>query len=187
MLFVGSLLAQRISLAVSLHVDMPSAQRSLDSPIMITAVPLTEAVAMPNIAVILKEEIARVARREVRAEMEKLKNASSQYRAQIAELKRQVTALQKEVMRRSIAGGQAKPTAPEIDVNRTRWSPAKLKRHRERLDLSAEKFGKLFDVSGQTIYNWEGGTRPGKEHMLMVAKLRTLSKRQAHAIVEAKV
>lgn len=142
---------------------------------------------MPNIAVILKEEIARVARREVRAEMEKLKKASSQYRAQITELKRQVATLQKEVARCAKANGQAKPAAQEIEVNKIRWSPAKLKAHRVRLDLSADKFGKLFDVSGQTIYNWEGGTRPGKEHMVVIAKLRTLSKRQAHAIIDAKV
>lgn len=146
----------------------------------------TETVAMPNIAAVLKEEIARVARREVRGETEKLKKASAQYRAQIVELKRQVAVLQKEVLRLSKAGRQAKPAVQEIDVSKIRWSPARLKAHRERLDLSAEKFGKLFNVSGQTIYNWEGGIRPGKEHLAMVPQIRKLSKRQAHAIVDTK-
>lgn len=66
------------------------------------------------------------------------------------------------------------------------WSPTRLKAHRERLGLSAEKFGKLLNVSGQTIYNWEGGSRPGKEHLAAISQLRKLSKRQAHAIVDAK-
>ncbi|MFC5302001.1 helix-turn-helix domain-containing protein [Azospira restricta] len=141
---------------------------------------------MPNIAAVLKEEIARVSRREVRGETEKLKKASAQYRAQIAELKRQVAALQKEVASLAKMNRQAKPVAPEIDGGKIRWSPNRLKAHRERLELSAEKFGKLFNVSGQTVYNWEGGTRPGKEHLAMIAQVRKLSKRQAHAIVEAK-
>lgn len=141
---------------------------------------------MPNIAAVLKEEIARVARREVRGETEKLKKASTQYRAQIAELKRQVTALQKEVASLAKMNRREKPVAPEIDGGKIRWSPSRLKAHRERLEMSAEKFGKLFNVSGQTIYNWEGGTRPGKEHLAMIAQIRKLSKRQARAIVDVK-
>lgn len=142
---------------------------------------------MPNIAAVLKEEIARVARREVRGETEKLKKVSAQYRAQIAELKQQVAALQKEIASLAKMNRQAKPVVPEIDVSKTRWSPTRLKAHRERLELSAEKFGKLFNVSGQTIYNWEGGTRPGKEHMATIANVRKLSKRQAHAIVDGNI
>lgn len=146
----------------------------------------TEAIVMPKIAAVLKEEIARVARREVRDETEKLKKASAQYRAQIAELKRQVAALQKEVTNLAKMNRQAKSVTQESDVSKTRWSPTRLKAHRERLELSAEKFGKLFNVSGQTIYNWEGGARPGKEHLAMIAQVRKLGKRQAHAIVDAK-
>jgi hypothetical protein len=39
---------------------------------------------VPNIASVLKEEIARVARKEVRSETENLKKASAQYRSEIA-------------------------------------------------------------------------------------------------------
>ena len=51
---------------------------------------------MPNIATILKDEIARVARREVRAETQKLKKASTQHRTVIAALKRQLAALEQK-------------------------------------------------------------------------------------------
>ena len=143
---------------------------------------------MSNIATVLRVEIARIARREVRIETEKLKKTSAQYRTQIANLKRQVAGLQVELSRMTKAA--AKPpvaTAPEIDIAKVRWSAAKFKAHRTRLDLSAEKFGKLFGVSGQTIYNWEGGTRPGDEYLPAIAHLRKLTKRQAHLIVaEAK-
>ena len=143
---------------------------------------------MPNIAAILKEEIARVARREVRGETEKLKKASGQHRAHIAELKRQVVGLQKQVTQLSKVNGRARHVEAhaEIDVSKVRWSPAKLQRHRERLQLSADKFGRLFGVTGQTVYNWESGTRPGKEHLVMIAKLRKLTPKQAAAVVAAR-
>ena len=54
---------------------------------------------MPNIATILKEEITRLARKEVRNETESIKKASAQHRSQIAGLKRQVAALEKQVAR----------------------------------------------------------------------------------------
>lgn len=50
---------------------------------------------MPNIASILKAEISRVARKEVRTEIETLKKASVAHRSSIAELRRQVSALER--------------------------------------------------------------------------------------------
>jgi hypothetical protein len=58
---------------------------------------------MPNIATLLKGEISRIARKEVRAETESLKKQSSQYRGQIAALKRQVADLEK-LLRKAVEG-----------------------------------------------------------------------------------
>jgi hypothetical protein len=52
---------------------------------------------MPNVASVLKSEIARVARKEVRAEIASLKKAASAYRSDIAELKRRANSLELEV------------------------------------------------------------------------------------------
>ena len=43
---------------------------------------------MSNIASVLKEEITRLSRKEIRTETEVLKKASSQYRAEISALKK---------------------------------------------------------------------------------------------------
>ena len=51
---------------------------------------------MPNIASVLKDEVVRLAKKEVRKEVEGLKKASAQYRSDIAALKRQVAALEKQ-------------------------------------------------------------------------------------------
>ncbi len=139
---------------------------------------------MPNIASVLKAEIVRLARREVRTEVEQLKKATATYRAQIADLRRQVVDLRQRVSSAERLNGQTKSiTAATDDGTQIRWSPAKLKRHRERLELSADKFGKLFGVTGQTIYNWESGTRPDRDHLFAISQLRNLSKRKALAVI----
>jgi len=141
---------------------------------------------MSNIATVLKGEIARIARKELRSETEPLKKSSTRHRSEIAALKREIVALRKQVMQLSRIGRSA-PVADAADEGvRLRFSPARLKRHRARLELSAAKFGQLFGVSGQTIYLWEsGGSRPGKDHLVKISQLRKLSRREAHSLVEA--
>lgn len=100
---------------------------------------------MPNIASILKAEISRVARKEVRTEIETLKKASVAHRSSIAELRRQVSALEKELRR--VAKGAVRPSAaPDSDsdtgeVTKCRFSASKLAAHRARLGLSAAIYG----------------------------------------------
>jgi len=55
----------------------------------------------PNIASVFKSEIARVARKEIRAETDSLKKASAQYRSTVAALKRDVAALGKQLKQQS--------------------------------------------------------------------------------------
>lgn len=52
---------------------------------------------MPNIATLLKAEIARVARKEVRALTSQLKSASAKHRAQIAALRRELDVTRREL------------------------------------------------------------------------------------------
>ena len=54
---------------------------------------------MSNIASVLKAEIARVARKEMRTETQSLKKAVSQYRSQIAALRRRVDTLERQLRR----------------------------------------------------------------------------------------
>jgi len=138
---------------------------------------------MPNIASILKVEISRVARKEVRAEIETLKKASVVHRAAIAELRRQVNALEKELRR--VAKGAIRPaTAPDADDEaaagtKRRFSPTRLAAHREKLGLSAASYGQLVGVSGQTIYHWEQGkARPRAAQLESLAVVRDLGARQ---------
>ena len=64
---------------------------------------------MPNIATVLKDEISRIARKEIRAETAVVKKASAQYRKDIAELKGSVKSLNE-----SIIGTKDQPGLCEI-------------------------------------------------------------------------
>ena len=80
----------------------------------------------------------------------------------------------------------AVPSEAPVDGKQYRFSPGKLKGHRERLELSATEFGKLFGVTGQTIYAWEGGSRPQKTHLPAIGALRKLTKTSAREIIAAR-
>ncbi|MGJ7503675.1 helix-turn-helix domain-containing protein [Variovorax sp. ZT5P49] len=138
---------------------------------------------MPNIASILKAEISRVARKEVRAEIETLKKASANYRSSIAELRRQVNALEKELRRASKnSTRRAGANAPDESVTepKRRFSAIRLAAHRNKLGLSAASYGKLVGVSGQTIYHWEQGkARPRTAQLKNLAAVRNLSQKEA--------
>ena len=143
---------------------------------------------MPNIATVLKEEIARVARKENRGETQKLKKASAQYRSDIAALKRRIQALEQQVKRLGKSTGRKAAAAHQEDdegQSSLRFSAKGLAAQRRRLGLSAAAVATLLGVSGQSVYKWEDGkTRPRASQIAAIATLRKMSKRQAAARLE---
>lgn len=143
---------------------------------------------MPNVATILKVEITRVARKEIKAEMDSLRRATSKYRSDIAALKRQVALLERELKRKPRMSQHADAAASGRTTEVTqRFSAKGLASHRKRLGLSAEALGKLIGASGLSIYHWESGkSRPRDQYMPAIAALRTLGRRQAHEVLAAR-
>ena len=143
---------------------------------------------MPNIANVLKSEIARVARKEVRAETKGLKQAIVPYRAQIAELRRRTRELELQVKRLGRVTAKAASAAPAEDVGERslRFSAKGLAAQRRRLGLSAQAFGALIGASGQSVYKWEEGkTRPRAKNLPAIAALRTMGKKEAATRLDA--
>jgi DNA-binding transcriptional regulator YiaG len=137
---------------------------------------------MPNIATVLKEEILRLARKEVRAETESLKKASAHFRADIAGLKKRMTALEKQLSQVGKKAGKAAPEAAVEGATRTRFSAKGLATQRQKLGLPAADMGALLGVSAQTIYNWEAGkSKPRAQQLAAIGALRGMGKRQAKA------
>ena len=141
---------------------------------------------MPNIAAVLREEISRIARKEIRSETTSLKKASSQYRRDIAELKRQVSNLQGRVALLEKRVLQNVPSqVTDADADGVRFTAKGLCSQRKRLGLSAADYGKLVGVTAQTIYSWENGlSRPRKQQLPALASIRPMGKREAQARLE---
>ena len=138
---------------------------------------------MPNVASVLKGEISRVARKEVRGETLSLRKAVSTYRTEIAALKRRTQAV--EQLLRRLANGHTKE-APSADIEQVpdkfRFAAKGLASQRQRLGLSAEQCGRLLGASSQSIYNWEQGkTRPLARHLRAIAAMKGMSKKEATA------
>jgi DNA-binding XRE family transcriptional regulator len=142
---------------------------------------------MPNIASLLKTEIARVARKEVRGETVHLKKAVSAYRSEIAALKRRAQTLEKQLRSLGKRGARAEPAAADDDSSQAfRFSAKGLASHRKRLGLSAHDCGLLVGASGQSIYKWEDGkARPRAKNLPAIASLRTMGKKEAVAKLES--
>ena len=137
---------------------------------------------MPDVAQVLKAEIRRVARSEIKG--------------QIAAVNGQVKALKKTVrmQRETIAKLEKALTTPMSsprsvqtadDGETARITPASVKLHRLRLKLSQRQLGQLLGVSTNTIVRWEAGTsRPRAAHRGRLAELRSLGRRAVKSRLE---
>lgn len=142
---------------------------------------------MPNIGVVLKTEIARLSKKTAKAFVQPLHSSVAAQRRSIATMKRQIAALEKEIAQLRRAGGRAAASATSRNTDAggekggppLRFQARGLRSLRSRLGLSAEEFGKLAGVSGQSVYNWEAEkTVPRRSQLQSLAKLRGLGKRE---------
>lgn len=136
---------------------------------------------MANIGNLLKLEIVRLARKVVKQHVSSIQSASAGNRRQIAALKRQVADLE-----RAVAALNRRPplkaSSAQVKEGRqkARFQAKGLRSLRARLDLSANDFGKLVGVTGQSIYSWESGKSvPRQSQVDAIAQLRKIGKKEA--------
>lgn len=141
---------------------------------------------MANIASLLKEEIVRLARKEIRSETAGLKKASAQYRSEIAALKRRVMTLEQQLSRLGKTTSKRDEVKAEPNAEtKVRFVAKGVKSLRQRLGLTAGEMGKLLGVTAQSIYSWEAGnSSPRKQQLAKISMLRGMGKREVSAILE---
>ena len=148
---------------------------------------------MPNIASVFKAEITRLARKELRGNSDGLKKTVAAQRAEIANLKRRVQALEAMVKRIAKNSGPeqgrslpASSEASESEPSGLRFRAAGMAANRKRLGLSAADFGLLVGATGQSIYAWEAGkAKPRAQALAAIAALRGIGKREVDAKLAA--
>ena len=153
---------------------------------------------MATLSTALREAVGTLAKRELRRQTASSVKALARCERDLAALKGQVQGLRRELSSlpppspesagarkksRQVASPQpaSKVSTPSAGrLPRGQLSSEALKAHRERLGLSAERYGKLIGVSGLTIYHWERGkTRPRRSSIDAWTAVRRLGKREA--------
>ncbi|MGB1124659.1 MAG: helix-turn-helix domain-containing protein [Phycisphaeraceae bacterium] len=152
---------------------------------------------MPNLASVLKDEIARLARKEIRAHVGKTQKQVADQRREIAELKRINTDLNRRLsfLEKQEKQRLEQPAEPKVIIQKAdgstepettaRFSPKWLAKHREKLDLSAADYAKLVGCSPLSIYKWEKGeSTPRAKQREALAAIRGIGKREAQRRIE---
>ena len=127
----------------------------------------------------LKKEIIRLSRKEISKELAPVKRVTAKQRTLIAQLRRDVTDLQKEVhtLRRATPAIPAEPKPEQPGF----WITGKgIKAVRKRLNITQVQLARLAGVSDQAVVNWE--QKEGKvvfrqqETAARLAELRSMNK-----------
>lgn len=132
----------------------------------------------------LQAEITRLARKEIKKELDPVKRVNAAQRGYIADLRREVGELQKEVARLQKATGEAAPVEEEATQNF--WISGKgVVSLRKRLQLTQAELAVLADVSTQSVVKWEKheGKIPFRkaETLARMQVIRGMNKTQAWA------
>jgi DNA-binding transcriptional regulator YiaG len=118
---------------------------------------------MPNVMQVLRSEITRLARKEVKGSVTKVHKPTVQLRHDVAELKRTVATLVKATniiqgVLEKIAAAQ--PVEAPEQTAKARITGKGIRSLRRKLKLSQAEFGRLIGVSSQTVVNMEKKSGP---------------------------
>jgi len=142
---------------------------------------------VPNFAGALKGEIQRLARKEVRANVTPLKKLVAGLRRRVAQQRRLIADLERDVRRGVKSTRAAMDSAEgENEKSQIRFSPAWVKRHRKKLNMSRRVYARLIGVSAQSIFGWETGrTRPRRGALESWRRIRGMGVREVKALTGA--
>ena len=143
---------------------------------------------MPNIAQILKNEILRLSRREVKAATEHLTDTLKELKHQNAFLKKEIAGLREQIAvlaDSSLPDAKAAVSLPR--ETRKRLGASGIRKMRIRLGLSRQEMALLLDVNPNSIFLWEqGNTKPRAATRNRIIELRSKTKRKIAVLLAEK-
>ncbi len=144
---------------------------------------------MGTLETVLKDEIARLARKEAKKLQEKPKQDIRRLKDRVASLQKEVAALQDELAREQSKRRMAKAQRdlPEDAADQVRMTPGLIKKLRKRLNISQPQLAVLLDVSKAAVGFWESGkSQPRPEMKVQLAALRNLGRRDVQRLLDEK-
>jgi DNA-binding transcriptional regulator YiaG len=144
---------------------------------------------MGKVEGIIKSEIVRLAKREVRKisvplgrDVWSLKSAVSQLRKAVLTLQRITTHHQKELEK----GEMPLEAAPE-EVKVSRFSPRLIRSLRGHLGITQKELAVLTGVTVGAVHLWESGQfKPSEKKKAVMVALRKLGRREVRKLLEGK-
>lgn len=140
---------------------------------------------MPNLAQALKQEIARIARKEVKGDVTALRKATADYRSEIAALKRQVKELGVQLRAAQRTVSRSLPVEaivePKARPGRKRtFNAERLKAKRLEFGLSQAQMAQLLGISSLSQWKWESGqVTPRAGKLARYFEVMSMGKREA--------
>lgn len=145
---------------------------------------------MPNVGQVLKQEFARLAKKEVRAGTTALKADSVKLKKANADLKRRIAQLEKDNRRLVAAEDKRLKEAPQVapqKAEKARITAKGMRSLRKKLGLSQAGFATLLGVSSQSVQLWEkkeGALAVRDATRAAIVSIRGIGAREAKARLE---
>lgn len=144
-----------------------------------------------------RAEVQRMARKELKADVQGMREALSKQRTEIAELKKSLKGLTSElkatqkqttagakkprgVSAEYIAGSATVPTPAATPSHDLPFGPGAFLQKRKELGITQKEMGALLGASAVSVWKWEtGAVQPRDAQLVRIAQLLKLGKRQA--------
>jgi DNA-binding transcriptional regulator YiaG len=144
---------------------------------------------MAKFETMIKSEMVRLAKREVRkicvplrSDVWSLKSAVSQLHKSVLMLQRITASQQKELEK-----GKMLLEAPPEEVKESRFSPRLIKSLRGHLAITQKELAILTDVTVGAVHLWESGRfKPSMKKKAVMVALRKLGRREVRKLLEEK-
>ncbi|BEU98662.1 helix-turn-helix domain-containing protein (plasmid) [Acidovorax sp. DW039] len=139
-----------------------------------------------------RAEVIRMARKELKPELQSLRKIITSHRSEIAALKREVKALASQLKSAhrvvSKAGATKAPAPVEADQPKQAaggdFSAQAFADKRSELGITQKQMAQLVGASWLSVYKWESGkVHPRAAQMDRISKVLKLSKRKALALL----
>jgi DNA-binding transcriptional regulator YiaG len=141
---------------------------------------------MGKVEAIIKSEIVRLAKKEVRKPFIPLGRDVRSVKSTVSQLRKTVSNLERYIALHKKQWEKEPPlkAAPE-EVETSRISPRLIRSLRNRLGLSQRDLARLAGVTPLAVYQWESGVfKPKKEKKSVLVALRKLGRREAKRLLE---
>lgn len=143
---------------------------------------------MSSLIASLKSEITRVARKELKGELQSLRKVATAHRSEIAALKRQMKSLASELktVKRTTKSVSREPSADGESTprGRIRFTAERFAAFRSRLGLTQTELARVLGASALSVHKWESGAvQPRMAQLQKIASVMKLGKREVVALL----